>query len=315
MSKYTIEGNIDFHTELYKLLDEDSDDEDVLCQITGLPLTDKYITLECKHKFNYAALYKEICKQKFVFKTYNPNLLSKKHQLKIRNSKIDYFIKCPYCRNIQFTILPYYEELGLQEIYGVNSINEELSDDECMNDNNSTINQPNLAYTFKMYGVNFTFGDCCEKINNFGDSCKSNYSTTIPDTQLSYCRYHYRQGLSKHKLSERKLLIEKKMIIKKEKEDKVNEKKKELETLNVERALKGLPQLKRLPIKNKIEQNKINVIQPYVPEEDLKDGNELLVCKAILKTGPNKGNVCGCKKIIDNGLCMRHCSKHMILCL
>ena len=96
------------------------------------------------------------------------------------------------------------------------------------------------------------------------------------------------------------------MIIKKEKEDKLNEKKKLLEEINVERVLKGLPQLKRLPIKNKIEQNIINVIQPYVPEEEV---NELLVCKAILKTGPNKGNVCGCKKIIDNGLCMRHCSK------
>ena len=29
MSKYTIEGNIDFQTELYKLLDEDSDDEEI----------------------------------------------------------------------------------------------------------------------------------------------------------------------------------------------------------------------------------------------------------------------------------------------
>ena len=311
MSKYTIEGNIDFQTELYKLLDEDSDDEETLCQISGLPLTDKYITLECNHKFNYTALYKEICKQKFVFKTYNPNLLTKKDQLKIRNSKIDYFIKCPYCRNIQFTLLPYYEELELEEIYGINSINEELVDEDQTDEDNQPITQPKFDHTFKMYGVNFNFGDCCEKINNFGDLCKSYYSTTIPDTQLSYCSYHYRQGLIKHKQSERKILYIKKMIIKKEKEDKLNEKKKLLEEINVERVLKGLPQLKRLPIKNKIEQNIINVIQPYVPEENdiVKD---LLVCKAILKTGPNKGNVCGCKKILDNGLCMRHSSKHMI---
>ena len=302
MSKYTIEGNIDFHTELYKLLDEDSDDEETLCQISGLPLTDKYITLECNHKFNYTALYKEICKQKFVFKTYNPNLLTKKDQLKIRNSKIDYFIKCPYCRNIQFTLLPYYEELGLEEIYGINCIDEDLVDEYDSDEDNPTIIQPEIEYTFKMYGVDFKFGDCCEKINNFGDLCKSNYSTTIPDTQLSYCRYHYRQGLSKHKQTERKKMFEKKMIIIKEREDKVNEKKKLLEELNVERTLKGLSQLKRLPIKNKIEQSKINVIQPYIPEENV------IVCKAILKTGPNKGNVCGCKKIIDNGLCMRHYS-------
>ena len=307
MSKYTIEGNIDFQTELYKLLDEDSDDEDTLCQITGLPLTDKYITLECNHKFNYTALYKEICKQKFVFKTYNPNLLTKKHQLKIRNSKIDYFIKCPYCRNIQFTLLPYYKELKLEEIYGINSINEELINEVYMNDNdnnNPIIIQPNIDYTFKMYGVCFKFGDCCEKINNFGDLCKSNYSTTIPNTQLSYCRYHYKNGLSKHKQYEKNILNDKKMSIKKEKEDKLNEKNKLLEEINVERALKGLPLLKRLPIKNKINTHEENL----APEENIivKD---VLVCKAILKTGSNKGNVCGCKKIIDNGLCMRHSSK------
>ena len=81
-----------------------------------------------------------------------------------------------------------------------------------------------------------------------------------------------------------------------------------MEEINVERALKGLPLLKRLPIKNKINTHEENL----APEENIivKD---VLVCKAILKTGSNKGNVCGCKKIIDNGLCMRHCSKHMIL--
>ena len=31
MSKYTIEGNINFQEELYKLLDEESDNEDELC--------------------------------------------------------------------------------------------------------------------------------------------------------------------------------------------------------------------------------------------------------------------------------------------
>ena len=240
MSKYTIEGNIDFQTELYKLLDEDSDDEETLCQISGLPLTDKYITLECNHKFNYTALYKEICKQKFVFKTYNPNLLTKKDQLKIRNSKIDYFIKCPYCRNIQFTLLPYYEELELEEIYGINSINEELVDEDQTDEDNQPITQPKFDHTFKMYGVNFKFGDCCEKINNFGDLCKSYYSTTIPDTQLSYCSYHYRQGLIKHKQSERKILYIKKIIIKKEKEDKLNEKKKLLEEINVSEFSTGI---------------------------------------------------------------------------
>jgi hypothetical protein len=304
MSKYIIEGNINFQTELYKFLDEDSDDEENLCQITGLPLTDKYITLECKHKFNYSALYKEIYKQKCIFNTYNINILTKKQLLKFRELSIDYFIKCPYCRNIQFTILPYYNELGLEEIYGINSINEELINyDYCIDydyDNPTTI-QPDINYTFEMYGVYFKFGDCCEKINNFGDSCKSYYSTTIPNTELSYCRYHYKKGLNKYKQTEKIKLQEIKMYLKKEKENKLIENNKLLEALNIERELKGLLKLKRLPKNNKIEKNDINIIKSNITEE-------ILICKAILKTGPNKGNLCGCKKIIDkdNGLCARH---------
>ena len=100
MSKYIIEGNINFQEELNKLLDEDSDDEDNLCQITGLKLDDKFITLECKHKFNYKSLYTEIYKQKFQFKTYDPNLLPKKDQLKYRDLKLDYFIKKDAARGI-----------------------------------------------------------------------------------------------------------------------------------------------------------------------------------------------------------------------
>ena len=102
MSKYTIEGNINFQEELYKLLDEDSDDEDNLCQITGLKLDDKFVTLECKHKFNYKALYTEIYKQKFEFKTY-PLIRIKKKEIKdlpdVLNDKIFYYLSHP-CADI-----------------------------------------------------------------------------------------------------------------------------------------------------------------------------------------------------------------------
>jgi hypothetical protein len=312
MSKYITEGNIDFQKELYKLLDEDSDDEDNLCQITGLQLEDRYVTLECNHKFNYKALYTEICKQKFEFKTYNSNLLPKRDELKLRNTKLDYFIKCPYCRNIQFTILPYYEDLGLKEIYGINSTDKKLKNDEEVktthNDNHTFSSHINTTYTFKIYGATFSFGDCCEKINIFGDICNSHYASTIPNTQLSYCAHHYKEGLKKHKQNEKKNAEEKKMLEKKEKENKLNEKKKLLEEKNIERRSKGLPELKRLPIlKNKVENivAEQNVpIKSYVPE-----GIDNNVCNAILKSGQRKGNICGCKKIVANGLCNRHVSK------
>lgn len=306
MSKYLIANNIDFQKELHKLLDEDSDDEDSLCQITGLKLEDNHITLECNHKFNYSALYTEIRKQRFDFKTYDPNLLPKKDQLKFRDSKLDYFLKCPYCRNIQFTTLPYYEELGLDKIYGINSTDKNLATKTTsivLNNNiQSSFSHQNKEYTFKMYGVLFKFGDCSEKISNFGDKCKSCYVAEIPNTNLSYCRYHYKEGMKNHKKCEKNKITNQKMALKKEKENKINEMKKLLEEKNAERELKGLPPLKRLPTnksQNVVEQP--SSIGQYVPEED----SVIIGCKSILKSGPRKGAQCG-NKVINNGLCNRH---------
>jgi hypothetical protein len=314
MSKYTIEGNINFQEELYKLLDEESDNEDECCQITGLPLKDKYVNLECNHHFNYDALYKEIYKQKYEFRTYDVNSLQKKDLQKFRDSKLDYFIKCPYCRNLQFTVLPYYKELGLKEIYGINSLDKNLPNTIIMYNSGQTSNynsgpyygDPN--YTFNMYGTTFKFGECCQSINSFGDKCIYKYVAPISNTHLLYCKYHYRTGLRNHKMSERKKLKELKAQVAKEREEKINERKKLLEEKNAEREAKGLPPLKRLPIIKKKVENVVEqgqTIQAYVPEEDVG-------CKAILKSGPNKGKECGCKKIEANGLCKRHLPKEEI---
>jgi len=309
MSKYIIEGNINFQEELYKLLDEPSDDENELCQITSLHLKDNFVTLECKHHFNYDALYKEIYKQKYEFKTYDINSLTKNNLQKFRDSNLDYFIKCPYCRNIQFTILPYYKELGLKEIYGINSLDKNIP-------NSITINNP--SNSFNIFGTTFKAGECCEKSNSFGDKCIYKYVATIPNTQLTYCKYHYRTGLRNYKMAEKKKIIDARLIVKKEKEDKLKEKKKLLEEMNIERESKGLPPLKRLPALKKKVENVVNVenvvkieniveqqgqpIQQYVPEED--NG-----CKAILKSGPNKGKSCGGNAFILTGLCKRHSPK------
>jgi len=314
MSKYIIEGNINFNEELYKLLDQESDNEDECCQITGLPLKDNFITLECKHHFNYEALYKEIYKQKYEFRTYDTMTLPKNDLQKFRESKLDYFIKCPYCRNIQFTVLPYYKELGLKEIYGINSLNKLLPNTISINNpsiNNTYGSKPYYGdsdYTFMCYGVTFKAGVCCVKIGNFGDNCHQKYVSLIPNTQLSYCRYHYRDGLKSYKMAEKKKIIDAKLKAQKEKEDKLNEKKKQLEELNQKREELGLSPLKRLPLKKKVEnivEQQNQDIQLYVPEEN--NG-----CIAILKSGPNKGKICGCKKIEANSLCKRHCQKDEI---
>lgn len=298
--KYKIEGDINFYDSLKKSLDEDTDDDELICKINGMPLDDKKVTLECNHKFNYHALYKEICKQKFDFKTYDTHLLSKKEQLKMRDLKIDYFIKCPYCRRAQFNILPYYEELGLEKIYGVNTLEEKY----CMKKQYSNNNYGSDILTMYYYGKAFKKGVCCESDNNF--VCNSKYVATILNTPLTYCTYHYKNGLKKYKLKEKQKKIEEKI---KHKEEILKARQKLFEEKNLQRAEKGLPPLKTLPKIKPVIENIISPGQPigqYIPEE--VEQNKIIGCKKILKTGLNKGKICGCKKIFKDDFCKRHSS-------
>ena len=72
MKKYIIEGGIDFYSELYKSLDIEENINKIeadnnICLISNLPLTDKYIKLNCGHKFNYIPLYHDIYNHKKKF--------------------------------------------------------------------------------------------------------------------------------------------------------------------------------------------------------------------------------------------------------
>jgi hypothetical protein len=316
MSKYTIEGNINFYDELFKSLDDiDSDDDTTLCQITSLPLVDKSVTLECSHHFNYDALYREICRQKFYFKTYDVITLTKTEKQKFNDSALDYFIKCPYCRSIQFTILPYYEELALEKKYGINSLDKSLPNSLLIyNDCGPYYGSDN--YIFNMYGQLFKKGQCCSTL------CQTKYVAAIPGTTTLYCKLHYRNAIKLHKVSLKNLALADKN---KQKEDKleemkkiiderkkiIDERKKIFDERNAERATKGLPPLKRLPIIKKKLENEIQESQPigqYVPDvdEQVKTG-----CTTILKSGPNKGTQCCCKTVNENGICKRHVSKDL----
>lgn len=298
MKNYKIEGNFNFYDELYKSLDDCDDDETNVCQITGAPLNNKYVRLECNHNFNYEALYKEICRQKYDFKTYDLFHLSKEQQKKVRSYMLNYFIKCPYCRNIQFTILPYYEELGLEKRYGINSLDKTLDDAT----NNYMYNSGlNTDYKYTKYGVTFKYGTCLLT------PCKSKFVAFIPNTMVSYCGCHYFRELKKYKKNQRQKLLEEKNILK---EQILNDRNKLFHERNIEREKKGLPPLKRLPnikknIKNVVEHQN-SEIQQYIPEETNDIPEETNGCTAMLKTGKNKGTKCGCKKIETDGLCKRH---------
>ena len=92
--QYIIEDNLNFKDLLNKELTNDVvQKSEELCLISNKPLDKYHIVLTCGHKFNYTPLYEYVYYNK-QYIHYNS------YRLKINE------IKCPYCRNIQTTILP-----------------------------------------------------------------------------------------------------------------------------------------------------------------------------------------------------------------
>lgn len=102
-------NNILFNEIINDNEDEDDNniDETKICLITNSLLDNNNIKLDCGHKFNYLPLYNEIIYQK-----------TKKI---LDNSKLKFNeIKCPYCRNITYKLLPFYKYYEIKQIKGVN---------------------------------------------------------------------------------------------------------------------------------------------------------------------------------------------------
>ena len=264
---YIIEGGINFYDELYKSLDEPITSNTDLCLITGLPLTENFVTMECKHTFNYIPLFNDICNHKKKYNSMERKMLKSTE------------IRCPYCRHVQTTLLPYYENMNVKQIHGVNYFSE-------------TTNILNsLSNSYSPYLV----GECCFKYKS-GDQlipC-SNTKVTLVGEKL-YCLGHKYAGkvalIKEIKLKE-KMDIKQKMMLAKQK-------------LAEEKLLAKEDAIKQ---KQLLKQNKINSI------EKLKGQPVLSGCQQILTTGKNKGAQCGCLKIHTNNMCLRHhklLNKHM----
>jgi len=114
MTNRIIEDGLDFYAILYGSLDTPPDntkDESCsTCLISGLPLTAHAVRLECNHSFNYIQLFQDVANHKRSF-----------NNLETRQLKIGE-MRCPYCRNIQTTLLPPCPELSLPNTHGVNCI-------------------------------------------------------------------------------------------------------------------------------------------------------------------------------------------------
>ena len=103
---YSVEGGLNFMEELNSSINETITSDKDVCLISNNKLDSSSITLECGHKYNYLPIYNEVVYQKT--KTYTDIV-----KLSIRQ------LKCPYCRNIQNSLLPQIK--GYNLISGVNS--------------------------------------------------------------------------------------------------------------------------------------------------------------------------------------------------
>jgi hypothetical protein len=302
MVKYVIEGGINFYEELYKSFDEEEADTDAKlndenqCQITGLPLTDKFVTMECNHKFNYTALYKDIYNQKFVFRSYTYSSLSDVDKEKFNDAKTDYFIKCPYCRNIQFTMLPYYEDMvGIEKLYGINSLI------KSENDKQFSIFNVSHNHSYSVYGYTFKKGNCCKVLGIVDGKdilCSSKMTAQVDEMNKSFCSSHIRVAVREYKLEkirkEKALKKEEREAQKKQKEEEKEAQKNQF--LKIKGALKMLKKVKNVVTSQTIE----------IPTFEGIDQVSIL-CQTILKSGSRKGQKCG-NKALKNvpGCCSRH---------
>ena len=260
---YKIEGGVDFFAELYKSLDQDDVEENNMCLITNKPLVDKYVELTCGHKFNYIPLYKDIYNHKKKF-----NYMEATNGTLKSNE-----IRCPYCRQKQVGLLPYYENIGVKKTGGVNFIDETVT----------TYNSPFVGKCEYVTKTSYT-KEVIDELSNkqviqcYSEIvCCSTYVSKLDCNNKTYC-YSHKKQMIKDIANENK---------QKAKDEAKLEKQKAKDEAKLEKQ-KG----KKSPHQ---EQNDENYIV----------SNSSLTCVEILKTGLNKGKQC-CETIYNEQLCKRH---------
>jgi DNA-directed RNA polymerase subunit RPC12/RpoP len=273
MPKYSVEDNLDFYAELYKSLDEsgenkivNNNENDNICLITNSLLTENYVKLACGHRFNYIPLFKDLVVRKNKTAAMDTQILKTNE------------IRCPYCRNKEMTLLPYYENMGVDKVHGVNFIDE-----------------TKIVAKTKCASSYFS-GSCNYKDGNL--FCQHTYVTTFEDGK-DYCYSHVR-------LLERKALKDK--ILKKKEEEKAKK-------LQEKQKAKDEKQNEKAAAKQKLKEEKdLKKTEKKVGKVSTDENLVIFSengCKQILKTGARKGQICGCK-IKSGDFCSRHTKKEEV---
>jgi hypothetical protein len=271
---YKIEDGINFFEELYKSLDNTTDDEDTktcYCLITDELLTSNHVELKCGHKFNYVPLYNDILNHKRKLNHMEGSGLLKGNQ-----------IRCPYCRRKQDDVLPYYEEYGFPKVGGVNW------------------QVPTYNYTSQIYHN-------CEFVGADSIVCSVVCATKLEADDKFYCYLHKKLMTKKHKIEALQKAKEEKEKAKEEQKKAKEEQKLKLK----EEKMKLKEELKNSVKKSKAKSKSI-ILQGQEGEEGQQgqegEGENVIVCGGcteVIKTGPNKGKPCG-TMVLEDGLCKRH---------
>jgi hypothetical protein len=188
-------------------------------------------------------------------------------------------IRCPYCRSKQKGVLPYYPELGLKRVEGVNTA--------CI---------PPQICSFVWDNENFDEDHPENFVNPKTVKCMHIGSKIINDGEkdLFYCAKHNKHILNQHA----------KALKEKQKQDKLDAKMKEkqdkaaaIAVAAADKALAKANAYMKTPAKSE------NVIEPTLGESGAK--NEYW-CVEILKTGDRKGHQCSFSKMDGQDQCKRH---------
>ena len=298
MDQYNIEGGVNFFDELYKSLDieENTDEDNNLCLITNEPLTEYFVKMDCGHKFNYNALFNDIKNHKQKFN----HMESTSTQLKTNE------IRCPYCRCKQTGVLPYYEELGIKKINGVNSYDPTIKPHSTSYNKSKPCGYltPNPSFdpsgndpietSYKYSNKNCKFFTCYH--NGYYKMCDIIQGYTGEIKNLCYTHKNKIISDNKKELKE-KAKIEAKKI--KEEEKKTKEEAKQKAKDESKKIKAEAKQKAKEDKKNKVKVENV-VLGPTII---LNPTNS--ECLEILKSGPNKGKQCG-SKVYDSCYCKRH---------
>ena len=282
--KYIIEGGLNFYEELYKSLDDIDEYKNDVCLITNQPLIENYVTLDCKHKFNYIPLFNDIRNHKKKFNSLESDRLSQNE------------IRCPYCRSKQKKLLPYYPNMGEHmKVIGVNAMPEP---------------PPGWEHGTCAWGDDDGVNKCC---------C---INVILLSNNKTYCQTHcmsmknilkkeaQRQAKKAEKQVKKDALIKAKMEEKQKAKEEKQKAKEEKQKAKAKEKNTSKRKMQTTEEMNDDNNKKIKTIELTDNIEELNENNENVVisaqtCTQMIKYGANKGHQCKCKVYLM-GICKRH---------